>query len=527
MRALIVLVANCFLLTGISACGGSDKDRTQADTTENDTTVAAPPLPVIEHLADTAFASAAKMWYRIETVDSTIDGRIDNLADLYDGTGSVLTFRTDTRRNGVYGGILDSIPSQLVVEWTANTEVDRADTVFGPWGGGSGWTGQPLYVVWPDSAVRLLRDNGAVNGNFKGTEYIVGSLCGSVYFLDPASGKETRNTIATGNPIKGTVSLDPTFNGLLYVGHGTPAHRPFGAVTVNVFKNEVTDIFKEDPKALRRWGAYDSSAIRVGNFVFRPGENGGLYKFHIVGDTPRLQSVLRYKTNGVAAGVESSMAVYANYGYLADNRGGILAVNLDTMKPVWFYDLGDDTDATPVITEEDGIPYVYVGCEIDLQPRGHAVFAKLNALNGEEIWRIEPTGYRREDGKKHFDGGFYASPLVGRGDADGLLFTNMVKNTSGANGVFMAIDRKSGNIVYELPLKYYSWSSPVGFLTKEGKQIVLTADCAGNMYLIDALKGKIITTQRIGNNFESSPVAVGNAVVVGSRGNGIHKVSLR
>lgn len=526
MKKIYRFFITALMAAPLLSCGGGGGTKAESDTTDVKTE-STPEVVEYARLNDTIYPSVDKVWYQIETVDKEVSGRLESVKDLYEGDESVLTFRKTGLRQANMGGRVDSVPHVLHVDWTVDTDYDRDDFKMGPWGGGSGWTGQPLYVVWPDSVAKKLTDAGVVNENFEGKEVILGSLCGKVYFLNPDSGKETRRPIPVGNTIKGTVSLDPTFNGLLYVGHGTPAKRPFGAVVVDLFKNEVTGVFPEDPKALRRWGAYDSSAIRVGQFLFRPAENGGIYKFLVTNDGLKLHSVLRYKVNGSAPGIESSMAVYANYGFVVDNHGNFMAINLDNMTPVWYYDLGDDIDATPVVMIEDGVPYVYTGCEVDLKARGYAVFAKINGIDGSEVWRIEPEGRRKEIGAKHFDGGFYATPLPGRGDAEGLIFTNLVKNTSGSNGVFMAIDCKTGKVAYELPLKWYAWSSPVGFLTDSGKQIVVTADCNGNVYMIDGKAGKIITTEHIGNNFESSPVVIGNSLIVGSRGNGIHKITLK
>lgn len=477
-------------------------------------------------MPDTVYASADRIWFKVERVDTATDGRLVSLADLYADSKSIMTFRRTGLHQANYGGTLDSVPSDFRVAWRVDTDTESKDTVYGPWGGGSGWTGQPLLIEWPDSLSRRLKASGAVNDSFNGREVIVGSLCGNIYFINPDNGKQTRTPIVGDNPIKGTASFDPTFNGMLYVGQGTPARRPFGAFTVDLFSNEIIHFFPEDPKALRRWGAFDSSAIRVDRFLFRPAENGSIYKFLITDKGPQLHTVLRYKVNGAAPGIEASPAVWANYGITADNHGNILCVNLDNMTPVWYYSLGDDTDATPMIVEEDGKPYVYVGCEIDRVAREHSVFAKLRVADGTEVWRIEPTGRRREDGKKHFDGGFYASPLLGQGDCSQLVFTNMVKNTSGANGVFMAINRADGSVRYEVPLRYYAWSSPVGFVTKQGKQIVVTADCSGNVYIIEGSTGKILKYSHIGYNFESTPIVVGNSVIVGSRTNGIFRIDL-
>ncbi len=414
-----------------------------------------------------------------------------------------------------------------MIDWKFETAVDTTRTKYGVWGGGTGWTGQPLFVEWPDSCLNILRKNQAVNTGFSGKEIIVGSLCGKVYCIDFETGNASRSPIPVGNPVKGTVSLDPTLNGNLYVGQGIPAERPFGALAINLYNNSQFDFFKEDPNAYRHWGAYDSSPLRVGQFLFRPSENGSVYKYSVGPGRLKLHSILRYRINGAGPGIESSMAVYANYGYVADNHGNVIAINLDTMKPVWRYAFGDDADATPVIAVENGRPCLYLGCEIDLQSEGKARFAKIDGVDGTELWRTEIEGRRDDADGKHFDGGFYSSALLGQGDCEDRIFVNCVKNTKGRNGVFLAFDRESGKILYETPLKRYAWSSPVGFVNEKGELFVVTGDCLGNMYIIRGKSGEIIHTEQIGYNFESSPVVSGNSLVIGSRGRTIFKISVK
>lgn len=512
------------MLPGFSACGKGEKT-TSSDVVDADTALVDETPKAPERLADTVYASAKVVSCVVTVMDESVSGMIDDLTDLYADRPSTLTFRKDLSREGLYGE-LDKEPTGLKIDWKVDTELETKDTKFGPWGGGSGWTGQPLYVEWPDSVAARMKQTGAVNSNFDGKEVLVGSLCGKVYFMNPESGALTREPISAGNPIKGTPSVDPTFNGNLYVGQGTPAQRPFGAVVINLFENKITDIYPEDPKAQRRWGAYDSSPVRVGQFLFRPSENGSLYKYLVKGNDIKLHSVARYKVNGAAPGMEASMAVYANYGFTADNHGNIIGFNLDNLKPVWYYRLGDDTDATPALAIEDGKPYIYVGCEVDLHATGTAAYVKLDALTGQVVWEQKFPAQRMGIENKHFDGGFYASTLIGKADCEDLIFTNRVINSRGQNGVFMAINRKDGSVAYEVPLRVYSWSSPVGFTVNGSKMIVLTGDGGGNLYLIEGRTGKIINCTKVGNNFESSPLVLGHSVIIGSRGNGIYKVTL-
>lgn len=483
---------------------------------------------VIVRLPDTVYSSAEAIKFEVTVLDSAVSGRLESLENLYAANPrSVMLFRNGPKRDADFHGNFDTIPRHISVDWSYKTEENTENKTFARWGGGTGWSGQPLYIEWPDSLAEKLKKTGMVNSDFNGKEVLFGSLIGKVYFLNPENGKITRDPINVNNPIKGTMSFDPTFNGNLYVGQGIPATRPFGAIVVDLFCNSITDTFGEDSKAWRHWGAYDSSAIRVGQFLFRPSENGSLYKFTVEPGKQKLHSVLRYRAKGSALGIEASMSVYANYGYIADNHGNIIAVDLDTMKPVWHYWLGDDTDATPLIAIEDGKPYLYVGSEEDLSVRGIACFAKLNAATGEEIWALDFPAKRKPVGDKHFDGGFYASPLLGAGNCEDLIFTNVVKNTQGSNGSFIAIDRKTGKVVYDIPLKLYSWSSPVGTVTKDGKMVIFTGDGAGNIYVIDGKKGEIAACEKIGHNFESSPILIGNSIFVGSRTNGLFRISFR
>lgn len=479
------------------------------------------------HLPDTAFSSIESITYRVDTFELSIKGDIEDLSDLYVHIPGAFTFRKNGFRNASFDGTLQSSPSEIVIDWTFLTDTDYRETKYGRWGGGSGWTGQPLFVEWPDSCIDMMKS--LLRPDFSGKEIIIGSLSSRVYFIDYESGKASRASIEVGNPIKGTVSLDPTLNGNLYVGQGVPAQHPFGALTINLYRGKITDFTDVDPHAWRGWGAYDSSPIRVGQFLFRPGENGTLYKYLILPGRLLLHSTLRYRVNGAAPGMEASMAVYKNYGYTADNHGNILCVNLDNMHPVWLYRLGDDTDATPVIEIEDGHPYIYDGCEIDRQNEGNANFVKLDGLTGQLIWKSSVAGKRFEtEDNKHFDGGFYATALPGTKNCSHLIFSNCVINNGGRqNGEFIAFNKSTGQIVYKTPLKYYAWSSPVGMLDEQGNMWIVTADCAGRIYVIDGLSGKIMVDKVIGTNFESTPVVHGNSLVIGSRGNSIYKISIK
>ena len=522
MAILVMILGAC---SGGTGTGNSGSDSIPADSTAVD----AHSQELLTDFPDTVYPSAKAVKATIVVHDSVNTGRLTSLADMYADAPGIMTFRGGPRRDARYNGHVAKTPSEIAIDWEFVTDEDYTPTDYGRWGGGTGWTGQPIYVQWPDSCVAAQRRAGAMTADFGPREIIVGSLACKLYFINFDTGKASRQAIDTGgNPIKGSPALDPTLNGNLYVGQGVPANRPFGAFVVDLAKHRITDFTAEDSHALRRWGAYDSSPLRIGQFLFRPGENGIIYKYTVDRGKLRPHTTLRYTVTGASPGIEASMAAYRNYGFTGDNHGNVLCFNLHTMQPVWHYALGDDIDATPVVAEEDGHPYLYVCCEVDRRGHGPARMTKLDAVDGHQVWCNEIEAQRFDRDGKHFDGGYYSTPLLGMADCDSLLYAHCVlNNDEERNGVFVAINRHTGKESFRRELRTYGWSSPVAMTDPTGKMYVVAADCYGNVYVMRGNDGQILVRRQVGHNFESSPVVVGNSLVVGSRGNTIYKLSVK
>lgn len=481
-------------------------------------------------LPDTAYPSTEKLQYDITIFDTVTSGTLDNIDDAYKNVPGIFTFRGSPFRDAPFCGHIDSIPTDITVDWEYATEFDNTQTSFGTWGGGTGWTGQPLYIKWTDEQVENIKQsNDSITSDFSNEEIIIASLSGYVHFINYQTGKATRKRIDARNNVKGTPSIDPSLNGNIYVGQGIPRTEPIGAEVINLNEHAVTHFFPRDPNAWRGWSAYDASPLIVGGFLFRIGENGTIYKYTVHGNTLKLHSTLRYRANGCsAAGMESSMAVYKNYGYTTDNHGNILCINLENLHPIWYYDNHDDTDASPVLELEDGIPYLYSGCEMDRQgSEGLSYFVKLNGLTGERIWQQTIECKKMTLGSKHFDGGMYSTPLLGKGDCKELIFTNICLNDPPSSGKFYAFNKNTGEIVYSTPLHCYAWSSPVAIMNDKDEMFIFTGDTQGHVYIIEGKTGKILVSKLIGINFESSPIIMDNHIVIGSRGTRIYKLSIQ
>ena len=234
------------------------------------------------------------------------------------------------------------------------------------------------------------------------TEVIVAALDGKIYFFNLQNGEQTRDPIDVGVSIKGTPALDPRGLPLLYVGQtDNNGGTIFGMYIYSLIDGSLLYYYdgSEDGAYRSNWNAFDSSPIINGDTdtLIWPCENGYIYTFDLhssfTGGTVTVAPEVtgyKYMFNdnvGSHMGVESSIAVYGNYGYFVDNTQNLCCLDLNSLEMVWTLVLGDDSDVTPVIDEENGVPYVYIGTEVDNQGGtgeycGAAYIYKVNGLNG-------------------------------------------------------------------------------------------------------------------------------------------------
>jgi outer membrane protein assembly factor BamB len=463
-------------------------------------------------------SSADAVNYKVVVYDSITPGIVTNKTNVYDSSSNIMTFRGSHQRDMPYSGLLDSLPTRFVVDWrfqtNASTEAESLGYRRKSWGGGAGWTGQPVLMSW----------------NGKPPECIIGSMDGNVYSIDISSGRLLREPFDTKNPIKGSISADPSYPGMIYVGQGIRHTGVSGARAINVLDSSLYVLHSADDRdAYRRWGFFDSSPIIVDSFLFWPAENGILYKFIRTSNGPKIHSKLIYRVNGNRElGIEASMSVYGNVGYIADNGGSVLCIDLSTLAPLWYRANTDDTDATPVVSIENDTPFIYVGCEVDKQgDSGIAYMRKISGLTGDLIWEdsIRCRSYR--DSMHILNGGMLSTPLLGRGQQANLIVTTFCRDQQGSSGILVAYDKYSGKRVYSTRLSAYTWSSPIAFYTRDKHMYICVGDVIGGLYLIDGANGNILFRQQIGSNFEASPVPIGNSCIIASRGRSIIKCSLQ
>ena len=445
-------------------------------------------------------------------------------------SNNILCFRGDPKRNSPSRGSIKGVPKKVSIDWVYKTRMDVVPSRLGTWGGGSGWTGQPLTVQW-DKEMKLklgINDEHFINDN-EAIEVMIGSLSGDIYFLNFENGEPTRKYMSVDGPIKGTPSIDPRLNGYIYVGQGIPKpNKRMGSYVLDMVKDSV--VYHQpgiESDAYRRWGAFDSNPLIDMNsgLAVCPSENGLIYRLDVKNSPdPILDGKIKYTSNRTFRyGIESSFAAIGKYGFFADNSGNILCIDLATFEVIWTYDHLDDTDASILADiEENGEYYIYVGNEVDKRAAYTASnFAKISATTGEKVWSYDVNCYGTTINGKQNSGGILASPVMGKGAYSNIIVTIFSRVNKKNGGLLVAIDKHTGEKIYEINLDSYSWASPIDIYDDKGNLYFFFTDVSGNVYLIKGDNGEIIYKENLNMTFESSPIIINNRIVVGVRGDSI------
>ena len=460
----------------------------------------------------------------------------------YTDVEGITTFRGNHfRDNAAYGSRLVS-EKKLELVWTKDIGSISYGNTYWP---GAGWTGQPLIIRWDDDVRKLMN----IDPSLKQTdlvEVIYPTLDGNIYFLNLKNGKPTREPIDIGFSTKGTASIDPRGYPIFYTGQGlnqngdNAAYHEYRIFSL-IDQKQIYSIKGTTPEAFRLWGAFDSSGIIDKNTdtLIQPGENGLLYRIKLNTDFDISSGMLsidpevtkfRYKpVFDQNIGYENSPAIYRNYLYLADNGGMLQCIDINTLEPVWIANIEDDTDSTIVLEETDEGVFLYTGNEADIRcdngriPSANCQLRKFNALTGELIWQKEYNCIYQSG----VNGGLLSTPVIGKNDISDLVIFNIAKTGDAKSGKMVALDKRTGNEVWVKNLENYSWSSPVDFLSDDGKTYMIFCDFAGDMHLIDPKNGEILDTISVGLNVEASPAIYNDMIVVGTYAKKIYGVRIK
>lgn len=473
---------------------GNDGAADQAGEREGevgDAAPAAPPLGAYDGWVDPA--SATRPWSDLGAVEG------------------LLTFRGNPTRSWYGTGPVPET-ARLLWSWQIGCANSSVGGEAKQWCG-SGWTGQPTVFHPP----------GSPDGWWIG----FGGYNRKVNFLDPATGTEAYPSYATGDIIKGSITIDPDGYPLLYTGS-----RDDNFHVVALDRPEPVALWKLHAGAHKptRWNNdWDGNALIIDDYLFEGGENSRFYIVKLnrgydaegkVTVDPQVvftteawdEQLLRDVGDGNVS-VESSVAISGNVVYFANSGGLVQGYDISglaegaTPTRVFRFWTGDDTDAS-VVADEEG--YLYVASEYE---RGTARSRELG-----QVFKLDP---RRPDApivwsaeaNAGLGGGVWATP--------GLWRDLVIVPTD--DGRVLGLDRATGAERWALRLPGPLWHSPVIV-----DDVLIQGDCQGVLHAFDLGDGTTAPTERwsveLGGCIESTPAVWDGTVYVGTRSGSFHAV---
>jgi len=507
----------------------------------------------VEETMPEKFISATAIQVNGEKVESyEVVKEIDfGMAEDFSTVPGVLTFRGNNFRDGGAYGTANLSEKKFSQVWTRGMGSLTAYNGY-TWTG-SGWTGQALIADWDKEtrAVMNMYDWAKEQENL--VEVIHATMDGNVYFTELSTGKQTRDNLYLGFTFKGAGSLDPRGYPILYVGAGYyGAYQSPRALAISLIDGSILfELAANENFALRQWHMFDSAPLVCAETdqLIWPGENGVLYIVNLNTNYDeaagtltvepeivkwRYQSIRNTATGGQYwLGMEGSAITYSHYLFMADNGGHFMCLDLNTLELVWVQDVLDDTNCTPVLEFEDGHPYLYISTSFHAGWRSWSTadipIWKIDAVTGEIIWQTPYTCYTEPD----LSGGVQGSIAVGKNALSDLIFVPVARTPNAYGGVLAALNKETGEVVWELKTQTYSWSSPVCVYDDAGNGYLLYCtsgvgnSSGGYLNLVDGLTGKILYEVALGSTTEASPVVYNDMVVIGTRGQTVYGFKLK
>lgn len=441
----------------------------------------------------------------------------------------VASFHGGNYRTGANYGTVNIIDGKITQLSKTNVNSFIAD----PDWAGCGWTGQPLVAQW-DSETRAIMNLYGDKKEKEGlVEAIYAKLDGYIHFIDMEDGSATRDPVYIGSVFKGSGALDPRGYPILYLGAGlSVSSRPQSIYAVSLIDGTILYELAGDHKdAHRYWYGFDGNPLvdAETDTLIWGGENAVLYTIKLNTQYDKAAGTLtmnpdepvvsiytsKYSRAERYSGYESSLVAADQYLFLGDNSGLLQCVNVNTMELKWVQDLQDDINATPLlewISEEEC--YLYAAPSVDYNDGNVSVY-KLNALTGEILWTYDAKCI--DDSA--FPGGVMGSPLLGQtgSNMDGMVIFCIGRTPTYRSAQIIAFAKASGEILWQQEAGNNVWSSPLALYTEDGKGYIFLADISGTCYLLNGENGEIVDTLKMNRTVESSPVAFGNKVLLGTR----------
>ena len=376
---------------------------------------------------------------------------------------------------------------------------------------GTGWTGEPAVFE---------RDGR--------TWVVFGAYDRAIHFVDADTGQDIIPPFPTGDLIKGSVTIDPQGYPIVYSGSRDNYLR-----AIAFDRPQPTELWalSADAVSPTMWNDdWDGSPMVLGDWLFEGGENS---QFHIVKlnrsygedglvrvapqlvfNAPGWDDQLLAELGDTDVSIENSVAISGNTVYFANSGGLVQGWDIGGLKQgrmptrTFRFWTGDDTDASVVVDDQG---FLYVASEWE---RHNARAAEVG-----QIMKLDPRHPNRPLVWSVADQG---ADVAGVWGTPALYRDLVIVPTNG--GAVKGIDRRTGQVRWELDLPGPTWQSPV---VVDG--VLVQGDCNGVLHAYDVSDTTVQPPQlwqiEVGGCIESTPAVWRGQIFFGTRAGQVHAIT--
>jgi outer membrane protein assembly factor BamB len=230
---------------------------------------------------------------------------------------------------------------------------------------------------------------------------------------------------------------------------------------------------------------YASPTVQGQIMYIAGGNSGQIFGYQF--DDKGLQTDPLYtypKSGTLSAPIIGNMTLVGGNIYFATSDGNVYSLKADSLYLNWVIKIDSKIWSAPAVDGDT----LYITCF------NKNVYA-LNTSDGSHKWAFKT------------DGSINSTPLI----SDGKVYFGDYSRH------FYALDAATGNMDWQYPNddtnpgnpKNWFWAAPV-----EHNSIIYAANLDGNVYAMDAATGKLVNTYDVGDSISSSPIVVGDYVVL-------------
>jgi eukaryotic-like serine/threonine-protein kinase len=218
--------------------------------------------------------------------------------------------------------------------------------------------------------------------------------------------------------------------------------------------------------------------------VYIGGANGMVYAYKFENNTFSSDYLFVYPRQATTGSIVGNIILDNDTIYYANSNGYVFALNAEDLTLKWSQKIDSKIWSGPTI---DGST-LYIGCF-------NKTLYALNTADGSIKWQFLA------------DGAINSTPVVDNGTV----------YIGDYNRAFYAVDAATGNLKWKFPPDANSAVTPKDFFWAEPvivNGVIYAPNLDGHIYALDTVTGKLVKDIPLSYSISSSPVVVGNDIVV-------------